>query len=225
MITGNFYVGLDLGQAADYTAVSVIESVEGMYQVRHLQRFRIGTPYPDVVAQVQKMMAELPNAHLVVDNTGVGRPVVDLFRITGIPLVPVTITGGNTATQDKGVWFVPKRDLVGALAVAFQTGNLKIAEALPEAKVLIDELLNFKVKINLKTAHDSYEAWREGQHDDLVLSVALALWYARQNSDGRTSFEEVWGFGGSFDDSDRQFGGMVRPSNQGSRRRVEVHMR
>jgi hypothetical protein len=32
------------------------------------------------------------------------------------------------------------------------------------------------VKINISTAHDSYEAWREGDHDDLVLSVALACW-------------------------------------------------
>jgi hypothetical protein len=32
------------------------------------------------------------------------------------------------------------------------------------------------VKINISTAHDSYEAWREGDHDDLVLSVALARW-------------------------------------------------
>ena len=26
------------------------------------------------------------------------------------------------------------------------------------------------------TRHDTYEAWREGQHDDLVLSLALACW-------------------------------------------------
>lgn len=174
----SFFVGLDLGQASDFTALSVIESVGGVYQVRHLQRFRLGTPYPDVVVAVSKMMAQLQDSHLVVDNTGVGRPVVDLFRVAGLPLVPVTITGGNAATCDKGTWYVPKRDLVGALAVAFQTGTLKIAEALPEAKVLIDELLNFKVKINIRTAHDSYEAWREGVHDDLVLSVAMALWYA-----------------------------------------------
>jgi len=32
------------------------------------------------------------------------------------------------------------------------------------------------VKINLATGHDSYEAWREGDHDDLVLAVAMACW-------------------------------------------------
>ena len=32
------------------------------------------------------------------------------------------------------------------------------------------------VRGSLETAHDSYGAWREGQHDDLVLALALALW-------------------------------------------------
>jgi hypothetical protein len=182
----SFFVGLDLGQSQDYTAVSVIESKEGTYQIRHLQRFRLGTSYPDVVVHVQRMMEQLPEARLVVDNTGVGRPVVDLFRIAGLPLVPVTITGGNAVNHEKGVWFVPKRDLVGALSVAFQTGTLKIAESLPDAKTLVDELLNFKVKINVKTAHDSYEAWREGVHDDLVLAVAMGLWWAVRQGQSTT---------------------------------------
>jgi hypothetical protein len=71
---------------------------------------------------------------------------------------------------------VPKRDLITATLVLPQNGHLKIAETLPLKDVLIKELLNFRVKINISTAHDSYEAWREGDHDDLVLSVALSCW-------------------------------------------------
>ena len=33
---------------------------------------------------------------------------------------------------------------------------------MPEASTLVEEPLNFRVKINLKTTHDSYEAWHEG---------------------------------------------------------------
>ena len=46
------------------------------------------------------------------------------------------------------------------------------------APTLIHELKDFKVKIDLKTAHDAYGAWREGEHDDIVLSLAVALWVA-----------------------------------------------
>lgn len=71
---------------------------------------------------------------------------------------------------------VPKRDLVSAALVLMQNERLKIAEALELRETLVRELLAFRVKINVATAHDSYEAWREGDHDDLVLSVALACW-------------------------------------------------
>jgi hypothetical protein len=38
-------------------------------------------------------------------------------------------------------------------------------------------LLSFLVKIDPVTAHDSYSAWRERDHDDLVLATALCTWW------------------------------------------------
>lgn len=72
---------------------------------------------------------------------------------------------------------MPKRELVGTLVMLFQSERLKIADGLAEGPVLVNELVNFKVKVNLATGHDSYEAWRESVHDDLVLAVALACWH------------------------------------------------
>ncbi len=78
--------------------------------------------------------------------------------------------------EDGNFYRVPKRDLIGVTQVLLQSGRLKIAAALPEAAQLTKELLNFKVKIDPQTAHDSYSAWREGIHDDLVLALSLACW-------------------------------------------------
>ena len=44
-----------------------------------------------------------------------------------------------------------------------------------EAETLLQELVNYRVKIDPLTAHDSYNA-REGKHDDLVLALCLAVW-------------------------------------------------
>jgi hypothetical protein len=33
------------------------------------------------------------------------------------------------------------------------------------------------------TTDDSYGAWREGAHDDLMLGVCLALWIAKEGED------------------------------------------
>jgi hypothetical protein len=70
---------------------------------------------------------------------------------------------------------VPKRDVASTIAVLLQTGRLRIARDLKESETLLRELLNFRVKISL-SGHDSYEAWREQEHDDLVLAVGLAAW-------------------------------------------------
>ena len=60
--------------------------------------------------------------------------------------------------------------------VALQTGRLKIAADLAEVGILTQELQNFQVSIS-ESGFDSYEA-RTGKHDDLVLSLAMALWLA-----------------------------------------------
>ena len=182
-----FYVGLDLGQANDYTAASILERVgdhlENSYQVRHLERVR-NVPYPQIVDKVSSMMHHPTleyKADLIVDQTGVGAPVVDLFRQAGLNPVGVLIHGGDKASHESGTWRVPKRDLVGSLQVLLQGGRLKISKKLSLASVLQSELLTFKVKIDPITAHDSYSAWREQDHDDLVLSVALAAWWGEQH--------------------------------------------
>ncbi len=40
------------------------------------------------------------------------------------------------------------------------------------------ELQSFRCKQNPKTAHVSFEHWRDSDHDDLVLAVAMACWGA-----------------------------------------------
>jgi hypothetical protein len=224
---GTFNIGLDLGQSNDYTALAIIETVKlpvgephldfkrmehsvveqwiqdtrTEYHLRHLERPELGTPYPAIVQHVCTLVEGAPlngEGCLVIDHTGVGRPVVDLFRDADLrtKVIPVTITGGDSVTWENGGYRVPKRDLVTALQVLFQQQDFKIADGLPHMNTLIAELLNFKAKISL-SGHDSYEAggsgaageWREGAHDDLVLAVALAVWHAvREERHGN-----VWG--------------------------------
>lgn len=247
-------MGLDLGQASDYTALAIIERLEAQtqrleyeeivheatpdglrggrlsemgpfqralradeamlaahaaaspypplveyrqkvvtetvieYHLRHLVRPALGMPYTEIVRHVVELMEmpELRGAPLVIDRTGVGRAVYDMFayaRMHG-SAVGVTITGGDTVISEGNGYRVPKRDLVSALQVLLQQKRLKIAQGLALGSVFAAEALNFKAKIS-ERGHDSYEAgpaadWRDGAHDDLVLAVALACWYAER---------------------------------------------
>ena len=175
-----FYCGLDLGQHKDFTAFCVLERRPGKfpdYHVRSVKRFALGTSYPNIVNQIQNAIKHpaITPSLLLVDNTGVGVAVSDLLRQAQIYFLPITITGGDKVTRDGRSVRIPKRDLISSLQVLFQTKRLKISRALEEAKILVEELLNFQVKISI-AGHDSYGAWREGTHDDLVLALALCCW-------------------------------------------------
>jgi hypothetical protein len=121
---------------------------------------------------------------LVVDATGVGRPVIDMLRQRGLKPVPITITGGDLVSHEGGGWRVPKRDLVSVVQVALQTDRLKFAKDLPMVPVLVQELLAFRVKIS-EAGQDTYGSWREGTHDDMVLAIACAAWFEDRMRDTR----------------------------------------
>src|SRR5262249_6340157 len=147
--------------------------------VRHLKRWPLKTPYPEIVAEVTDLLDRppLPGSPLLVDATGVGRAVVDLFRQavvdkprragTTVHLVPVTSTAGFAVGREAGGFTVPKRDLAGVMQVLMGERRLKVADV-PEREALLKELQNFKVKVKASTGNETLEAWRERDHDDLV---------------------------------------------------------
>ncbi len=167
-------IGADLGQARDPTALAVAEVHTPEIHVRHLERLPLGTPYPKVVERIGDLVDKLPGAALVVDATGVGRAVLDQMREAGLEPVPVTITGGRCISFDGDHWRVPKKALLRPLVASTEAGRLKVAKNLPEAEVLLGELQAFQRRIT-ERGHDAFEG--VGEHDDLVIAVALACWW------------------------------------------------
>lgn len=198
------------------------------YDCSALQRFDLKTPYPDIVSRVAALFLnpKLKGQTLVVDETGVGAAVVDMFRraktdpvrcpkcdgkglvfgnIPELPpldfveaafcatcngsgkillnatIRPVTITAGSKASPDGAGFRVAKAQLVSVLQVLLQwtPSRLRIDPALSHAHLLVNEMNNFKVKVSA-AANESYESWREADHDDLVLCVAIAAWVAER---------------------------------------------
>lgn len=215
-----YYVGLDLGQVQDYSALAVLEWLpkEYSYAVRHLRRFPLGTPYPQICHEVRALVLRPPlvgKVQLVVDATGVGRPVLDIFRKAqlGHGVIGISIHGGDNVSREPAVsgYRVPKRDLVSNLQLLFQARRLKISKDLPEAEVLAQELRSFRVQIT-ESGNDTYGAWRSGEHDDLVLAVSLAAWLGERHHPlaGRFKSERV----GSFEDLARRLAEAKAPAER-----------
>lgn len=191
-----FTVGVDIGQAHDPTAICVVDKLDyerrigsplrgapnppnPVFNVRHLERLKLGMSYPEQVRHIHRLVARPGLAEhepgLWVDYTGVGRPVFDLFKEARIPkLNGVTITSGQQVTNDGMRHNVPKVTLVSRLQALLHSGELRIAATLPDAPVLLRELQEFRVKFT-EAGNATWNA-REGAHDDLVLALALAVY-------------------------------------------------
>jgi hypothetical protein len=204
MNEGSYMVGLDLGQATDYSALAVVERVLVLpagisathyhrrtgtvvepklrteLRVRHLQRWDLGTPYPAIVADAARLMRsdQLRRAWLSYDATGVGRAVKDLFW--------EAFQAGDMGDQPPpavtitGAEYVnedsvPKRNLIAAVQVPLQQGLLKITRCMPLADVLERELTGFRMKLTA-SGRDTYDIGRRAGagHGDLVIALALA---------------------------------------------------
>jgi hypothetical protein len=199
LVKTDYFLGLDLGQAADFTALTVVERAEFACErdpatwerrketrlaLRHAERMPLGTGYPEIVERVRTVVESRELAgrcQIAVDATGVGRPVVDYLKAARLncPISAVTITGGQVESSDGDYYSTPKRDLVVRLQVLMQSGGLLIAAGIPDIGVLVREMREMRVKLT-ESGHEQFGVWRSGEHDDLVLSCALAVWLANK---------------------------------------------
>jgi integrase len=142
-----YFVGLDLGQQNDFTAIAVLEDVtppedsnKKTLHIRHLERFK-DRLYPDVAERVETLLETPPlkdQAALFIDATGVGPAVTDIFKKRGRKFKAVKIHGGDAETRSDGFYRVPKRNLVSVLQVLLQSGNPKIvSEMLGHSSIAI----------------------------------------------------------------------------------------
>lgn len=210
----SYLIAWDLAQGgADFNAMSVLERTQrpyplpATYDVVWLERFRdwrtarIPERTVEAVGRLRDRHRRrifdtvrlddprAPLVRVVVDQTGVGPFALDPMRERGLDPIGITITGGDAVSSPRaGIYRVPKRDLASAVYNLLEGGRLRVAD-LPESRILRAELQNFRVKIK-PSGHDTYGAgagaeWREGEHDDMVLSVACAAWVGEALGEAR----------------------------------------
>jgi hypothetical protein len=242
----NYTCGLDLGQVNDWSALVVAEhclKADGQeervrntdwgpttdmvprwrdcFDVVGILRWR-GTAYPAIVDEVCLLLTELPlrgRCSLVVDATGVGRPVLDLFdqatRENRLDFWSdeVTLTGGEKEGERGRT--VPKFEIVRSVEVLLQTKRLRVVPTIPLADVLRAELENFRATVTL-TGRVRLEAEGTG-HDDIVMALAMAVWKPKWTGSPRRRLQD----GTLYDPDQNVVGGEVL-NLPGPPRRQEV---
>jgi len=157
-LPGHSYAfGVDWAKHNDWTVITVLDLKTEA--VAYLERFN-QIDYHLQRARLLSLFERFRPLVIKAEANSVGEPLIDELRALGLPVQPF-----HTSNASKTV-------LLDALVLAFEHGDLTI----PDDPVLIAELLAFELT-QLPSGATRYAA-RPGQHDDCVISLALA-WSCR----------------------------------------------
>jgi hypothetical protein len=202
MTETKFYMGVDLGQQQDPSAIAVLRRVRELVrqgdgpwreakptvlQLGFLERIPLGTPYPGIVTYIAGLLQRpvwAGNIQLAIDQTGVGRPVADIFRSRGLSFTGVNITSGLDARLDGNEAFVPKTTLVSLVQALIHEERLHLHSELGAAPDLRHELESFQVRYT-DGGRMTFGA-SGNNHDDMVLALAIAAWRSTMKEPIRT---------------------------------------
>jgi hypothetical protein len=189
--TARYHLGVDLGQRRDFTAIVIVRDMlattgkkcpltfapvlQRRRQVLLAERIGLGTEYQKIVESVGQLTRLRQMAHgdkyVAVDTTGVGLAVLEMLRREHLAgqLLPVVFTGGEVTRYVGGQYNVPKGELMHGLAVELERRELQVGRRLRNWPEMVRELSGVR--------------WRSvGEHDDLVMALALAVWSMRRAS-------------------------------------------
>jgi hypothetical protein len=168
-----------------------------------MERLPLNTRYGDGVQHTSKLMAtpelrgnkdkNIGRGELVIDAGGVGRGVAEMFIEANLDPVCVTLTGGlETTCTGRNKWNVAKHEVITGLDARINHDKfpLKFSKHLTEADAFKEEIRDFQR--NLSALGRAQFQAREGKHDDMVLAVALAVWWLSRPEPKPASWG-VWG--------------------------------
>jgi len=157
---GTFFIGTDLGQKVDHSAVAVVRKDADVVSLVHLKRFKLGTEYGVVLGHMKLLQRTLQTVHRIyIDRTGVGEFFVeqatkeDLKNVKGIMLS-----------------LPEKENIMGYMKGTMQKGLLRI----PYDSELINEI-NVERYEQTQTGQTKF-THPNGAHDDRLWALALAVY-------------------------------------------------
>jgi hypothetical protein len=152
--SGHEYImGVDWGKLADFTVLVVLDATTS--EVVYLDRFN-QIDYQVQLGRLESAFIKFQPQQIIAESNAMGEPLIEQLYYQGFPVQPFQTTNAS------------KADMVNALALAFEKGEIKI----PNDPVLIGELQAFEAT-RLPSGLLRYAA-PEGMHDDMVIALGLA---------------------------------------------------
>lgn len=149
----SYVVGVDLARVEDFTVIAV---VDGNGRQAYHERFN-QISWSRQIEAIKSVAARYPGA-VVVDSTGVGDPVCEALRRSGVKVVPYHFSNAS------------KEAAVDRLALLLEQDRLRLMDVPAQT----NELLAYEYE--LTPSRNVRMSAPEGMHDDCVMALALAAW-------------------------------------------------
>ena len=165
-----YFIGLDLGQRRDYSAIAVVAAASEILRLEFLDQCPLGLKYsnmPRLIEQLRSQLGHKTKTTLAVDATGPGLPVVDSIEAARRPMEiqPYIITGGAAGIHEsKGVFSIGRETLLSTLRIAIETKRIRFPKD-----------LRWRMQLNEQLLEASLDTSQAKAHDDLVFAIALAV--------------------------------------------------
>lgn len=187
-----WYAGLDLGKVRDSTALSILEPAGPRLALTYLRTWKPERDdCIDALGEVLRLIDrdQPAGVSLALDARGLGAAAARAAlegevgrRLDVYPVLPSFSPRPHRQRPDGYIW-AGKAHLVGALFVALEQDRIRFGRGLCEKDALLDELARLRaIPTKGGTAWTySHPTQRQHDHDDRVMSVALAL-FVHDNS-------------------------------------------
>jgi hypothetical protein len=182
---GKYYAGLDSGKLQDYSVLSVAKVEDNTIKLFYMHEFPLETPYSQVIGHLAKANEKFLFQKVLVDQTGVGEPILEEIRSQGMNCVE-----GLKFTAET------KEELLTGLKILMEQERL----AIPYHRRLCEQI-NEQQYAYSKSGHLQF-SHSPNSHDDMLWSLALAvkasrtepqpkLWVLSRISRGRMKLQQM----------------------------------
>jgi phage FluMu gp28-like protein len=161
--TGEYYCGVDFGKLRDYSVVMVVKREGALLKLVYMHQFALETPYSQVIGHIVRANQKFSFRKVLVDQTGVGEPVVEEIRNQGLR----NVEGLKFTVQSK-------EELLSNLKIFMEQNRLVIPYHRQLCQQINEQQYEYSKSGHLKFSHP------ENSHDDMLWSLALAVYAARE---------------------------------------------
>jgi len=160
---GDYYAGVDFGKLQDYSVLTILKREGEILKLVYMCQFPLETPYSQVIGHLIRANQKFKFRKVLVDQTGVGEPVLEEIRNQGLN----NVEGLKFTVQTK-------EELLSNLKIAMEQNRLAIPYHRQLCTQINEQQYAYSKSGHLQFSHPT------NSHDDMLWALALSAYAARE---------------------------------------------